>query len=403
MKYIPHKIFCAGIYCSEDVKSKSMPAPDIYLEQFVNDLKQFSSVEIDKKSIPVKLHAFVCDAPVRAALKGTVLHSGYHSCERCTVRGEYHHNTVVFLETNCEKRSNQSFHERKDPDHHTKLDHTILENTGFPMVDGFAIDSMHLCFIGVMKRILARLISPKVKKNRVKLNSESKSELSTKLILYEQYIPCEFGRKFVGGVNFILKWKASQYRTLLLYVGVVLFRNRKIAPIGIFKNFLKFSIALRLLNMEDQSCNLKFIEKLLIEFIQESKLLYGNSFVSYNVHNLYHLCDDYNNYGPLDKISAFSFESYLGSNIKSAVRSGFKPLIQIAKHVEDLNSNTEFTQFGSSHSSVKYSKFCSHANERGKCIKSLKIDRMTLKPASNADSFIMMPNKQIGTSECCLT
>ena len=175
------------------------------------------------------------------------------------------------------------------------------------MVEGFVLDSMHLCFIGVMKRILSILISPKVKENRAKLNSESKSLFNSKLILYEQYVPCEFGRKFDGGLPFILKWKASQYRTFLLYVGVVLFRNHQIVNKDIYQNFLKFSVALRLLNMKNQSHNLEFIEQLLIDFIKESQQLYGKSFSSYNVHNLYHLCDDYKIYGPLDQISAFSF------------------------------------------------------------------------------------------------
>ena len=31
--------------------------------------------------------SFVCDAPARALLKGIIVHTGYHYCERCVVVG----------------------------------------------------------------------------------------------------------------------------------------------------------------------------------------------------------------------------------------------------------------------------------------------------------------------------
>ena len=88
------------------------------------------------------------------------------------------------------------------------------------------------------------------------------------------------------------------------------------------------------------------------------------------------------------------FESYLGSDIKSAVRSGFKPLIQIAKHVENMNGKTEYCS--TSLNFKKYFKSCPHENECKQCIKSLNLGHMTIKPASIADSFIMIQNKEIG-------
>ena len=33
------------------------------------------------------LKQFLCDAPVKATLKGITLHSGYYACERCTAKG----------------------------------------------------------------------------------------------------------------------------------------------------------------------------------------------------------------------------------------------------------------------------------------------------------------------------
>ena len=64
--------------------------------------------------------------------------------------------------------------------------------------------------------------------------------------------------------------------------------------------------------------------------------------MSYNVHSLIHLIDDYTNYGSLDNISCFPFESYLGL-LKSVVCSGFKPLQQIAMRAFHGNENIAAT------------------------------------------------------------
>ena len=50
-----------------------------------------------------------------------------------------------------------------------------------------------------------------------------------------------------------------------------------------------------------------------------------------------HLVDDYWIYGSLENINAFAFESYLGI-LKNCIRSGYKPLQQVAKHAFSENS-----------------------------------------------------------------
>ena len=47
--------------------------------------------------------------------------------------------------------------------------------------------------------------------------------------------------------------------------------------------------------------------------------------------------DDYWIYGSLENINAFAFESYLGI-LKNCIRSGYKPLQQMAKHAFSENS-----------------------------------------------------------------
>lgn len=59
--------------------------------------------------------------------------------------------------------------------------------------------------------------------------------------------------------------------------------------------------------------------------------------MSFNVHELLHIAEDYKKFGPLDNISAFPFENYL-KQLKEMVRKHDKPLQQITKRLNEKNS-----------------------------------------------------------------
>ena len=46
-------------------------------------------------------------------------------------------------------------------------------------------------------------------------------------------------------------------------------------------------------------------------FVKSFSTLYGKEYISDNVHNLLHLCNDVRKYGPLDVFSAFKFENFM--------------------------------------------------------------------------------------------
>lgn len=56
-------------------------------------------------------------------------------------------------------------------------------------------------------------------------------------------------------------------------------------------------------------------EKLLNHFVEYFGIIYEPYFISYNVHGLLHLIDDYKYFGPLDNINCFPFENYM-KNLK---------------------------------------------------------------------------------------
>nr|CAH0112032.1 unnamed protein product [Daphnia galeata] len=51
-----------------------------------------------------------------------------------------------------------------------------------------------------------------------------------------------------------------------------------------------------------------YAKQLLVLFVTEARAIYGEKFLSYNVHNLIHLADDVRHFGNLDSFSAFAFE-----------------------------------------------------------------------------------------------
>ena len=80
----------------------------------------------------------------------------------------------------------------------------------------------------------------------------------------------------------------------------------------LYKHFLCFHVAIKLLSSEPHCFrNNSFCQRLLKHFVRESPKLYGEHFISFNVHCLIHLSDDVMRFGPLDKFSSFPFENFL--------------------------------------------------------------------------------------------
>ncbi|KAI8116823.1 hypothetical protein CVS40_11163 [Lucilia cuprina] len=56
-------------------------------------------------NIKIKLIEFVCDAPARAFLTGSVGHNALNGCSRCHQIGTLIENSTVFSSTSGEKRT----------------------------------------------------------------------------------------------------------------------------------------------------------------------------------------------------------------------------------------------------------------------------------------------------------
>jgi len=126
-------------------------------------------------------------------------------------------------------------------------------------------------------------------------------------------------------------------------------------------------------------------------FVQNFEIIYGRHFMSYNVHGLLHISDDYEHFGSLDNISAFPFENYLKS-LKKMARKHDKPLQQIVKHFNEKNqiqgniskTKKQYPYLKSIHTNGSLLQ-----NMNGLQYKKLYLSNITIKIDKTVDSFFL--------------
>jgi hypothetical protein len=157
-----------------------------YLREFVAELNRIQEDGIIISGIRFKLcfKGFICDTLARAYIKSTVSHTAFKASERCNITGVKVERTTVYLQSNCDLRSDQSFRNFEDPDHHVGASPLLLIKPPINMISSFILDYMHLGFLGVMKKLIELFFD--------KLSYSSKNEISRRLQYLKQQIPDEF-------------------------------------------------------------------------------------------------------------------------------------------------------------------------------------------------------------------
>lgn len=236
--------------------------------------------------------------------------AGYHGCSKCIQEGEFI-NCVTFPELGCALRTDESFKAKQDEDHHIRL--SELELLGIGMVSQVPLDYMHLVCLGVFKRIMQFWYKGR---QNIRIPSTKIIELTDLILKFKNYIPQEFARK-PRKLSDIDRFKATELRQLLLYTGIVGFKN--FVSTEFYNHFLQLSCAIRILASPNLCVSLNDVAKNLFhKFIRQYDQLYGYEYISYNVHNLSHLCEDVKLHGPVDYFSAFPGEAFM-SHIKKIV------------------------------------------------------------------------------------
>ncbi|CAH0558952.1 unnamed protein product [Brassicogethes aeneus] len=89
--------FAIALFCGSH-----KPAPlSQFFETFIEELQMLleCGFNIDEHKYSVEIDSFIFDARARAYIKCVKSHSGYSSCDKCTISGEYLNRSVVFRGT----------------------------------------------------------------------------------------------------------------------------------------------------------------------------------------------------------------------------------------------------------------------------------------------------------------
>lgn len=151
----------------------------------------------------MRLYALICDAPAKEFVLRVKGHSGYNSCTKCKIEGEFIDNCVCFSSTNNNRqRTDQEYLNHTDEDYHrgdTVLCNIPYFRTGYQCTSGLHAFVVFRCH----KKIVMWMKGPldvRLPSNKIKQISSSLEQLKT-------------------SIPEISYWKATDYRTFLLYVG----------------------------------------------------------------------------------------------------------------------------------------------------------------------------------------
>nr|CAH0102545.1 unnamed protein product [Daphnia galeata] len=219
---------------------------------------------------------------------------------------------VTYPEIDAAIRTDESFRDREQIKHHAGF--SILESLPIDMVETFPIYPMHLVYMGAAQMM---------------------KKISDILVKIEKLISVEFERK-TRTLDELSRFKATEFRLLLLYILPIILKNR--LPDEVYQHFLLLHVAIRIFSCKESvkdEANVDYANSLLVLFIKKSVPIYGDQFLTYNIHNLQHLGEECKRLGSVEMFSCFAFENHIGK-LKNLVRKSAKPLQQLVNRTIEI-------------------------------------------------------------------
>lgn len=158
-------------------------------------------------------------------------------------------------------------------------------------------------------------------------------EISALLLKCNQTKPSDIHRS-IRGLSNMKQWKGTEYRTVLLYIGIVLFKDY--LSQDEYDLFLHLFCAVTICSAQSYTQYLPVARNLLNEFNELHINVYGEHSMTNNLHLLSHVVDDVEFLGDLSTISSYPFENALHL-IKMRLKQCDRPLQQIARRVHEVS------------------------------------------------------------------
>ena len=309
----------------------SEPRRDInsYMEPLVEELEDLwkgvrlcvnSRVILSQIIVRCALLCVACDLPARRKLCGFLCHYAKLHCSKCLkqfpgVVGSVNysgfdracwllgtdsvHRTHVRMFGQCVTKSERNMMESQLGCRYSIL----LRLPYFDAPRMLTIDPMHNLFLGTGKHLLQFWLDKEI------INRSQYSSIQT--YVDQMVVPADVGRisfKIVSGSS---SFTADQFKNwIILFSMPTLY---EILPQEHLKCWQHFVLACRILCKHQLSqSDVDLFDVLLIRFCQRAQALYGDHFITPNMHMHGHLKSVVEDYGPVFGFWLFSFERYNG-------------------------------------------------------------------------------------------
>lgn len=205
----------------------------------------------------------------------------------------------------------------------------------FSFTKNVVIDYMHGTLLGVSKKLNQLWFDPGHSSETFSIYEEIKGVDEDLKNIKPPYVVHRLPRVIT---NTHSHWKASELRNWLLFYSLPCLKDRLPNVYIVHYSCLVEAIYI-LLREGISSQDLRRADQLLQTFVRNVQVLYGERFMSLNVHNLTHMVQFVKSWGPLWAWSCFAFESFNGEIKKSVHGTGnvCKQIfwtLQAQKHVE---------------------------------------------------------------------
>lgn len=324
-----------GIWCGEG----KAPLKE-YLHPLVSELKELiaNGIQINNFNMKIKFGRCICDTPARSYIKGVVGFNHTNGCQKCLAQGEYSNiaHRMSFKCIDAPKRTDESFRKRSDPPHHKEISQTPFEELNIDMITSFPIaDDLHLLHLGVTKKCMMRWIRGE-KYSKHKWKKRITENVSKLLVNCNQYLPSDLHRS-IRSLDVIKYWKGLEFRTILLYVGIVVFKG--VLNQDEYEHFLTLFCAVTLCYSKTYKKYTTVAAKMFDDYVKNYIRIYGDHSITSNVHNLLHIVDDMKslNVENLTDISSYRFENSLRL-VGLKVKHCNLPLEQIVRRLMEASS-----------------------------------------------------------------
>lgn len=330
---LKHIVLPVGIYHGKFKKPDSIFD---FLNNFMVEMKNILTQGLCVNNVTFKfeISQVVCDAPAKAFILNVKSHNAYNSCNSCIEEGEFINNRMSYLGISAALRTDESFRNKKDENYHKG--ESPLESFPINIISTVVMDYMHNVCLGVMKRML--LFWVKGKKPVRFLNNNIELEISNQLIEFKPFFPSEFNR-LPRSLEELEYWKATEFRSFLLYTGPIVLKGR--LQKNFYQHFMLLHCGIRLL-LNSETCIIynDLANDILKQFVTQYPNLYGNEYVTYNVHGLIHLSDFVKIHGSLENFSAFKYENCL-QIMKKTVKNSKYPLQDVYNRIVEQYSQVQ--------------------------------------------------------------